>query len=322
MFISANPPSLCTCMLTLAGLSFFSRRLVKYTKPPLTLEAQADQLLSRGLEAGRDELVARLRSVSYYRLSGYSYTFRENGGDSFQKGTTLQEVWARYTFDRRFRLIVMDAIERVEICVRAELVYCLAHEQGAFGYADAANLPNLSAEVHTKFVAQLEEEYQRSKERFIQHFRATYGPDHPMPPYWMITELMTFGSLLTLYKGSPTHIKKAIASRFGVGDNVLQSWLGALNVVRNICAHHSRLWNRELGFRPMIPKKDARWHDPVKVPDSRIFGILTILKFLLDDIAPQSAWPERLETLHAEYPSVPRRSMGYPDDWADCPIWR
>lgn len=293
---------------------------MKYVKPALTFDEQTDLLLGRGMVAERPDLLSRLRSVSYYRLSGYWYPFRLED-DTFREGTTLAAVWSRYTFDRRFRLLVMDAIERVEICLRTELVYCLAHEQGAFGYSDSANLPGLSAEKYAKFIEQACDDYGRGREMFVKHFRTTYGADHPYPPYWVITELMTFGTLLTLFRGSPSAIKKRIAARFGVADKVFESWLGALNVVRNICAHHGRLWNRELGYKPMIPRKDARWHEPVEVPDDRAFGILTILRYLLDDIAPQSGWTGRLEELHVEYPAVPRRSMGYPDDWRDCPIW-
>lgn len=293
---------------------------MEYTKPPLTFEEQADLLLHRGLIADRGILLARLRSVSYYRLSGYTFPFRD-GGDTFRSGTTLDEVWARYTFDRRLRLMVMDAIERVEVCVRTELVYCLAHDQGAFGYLDADNLPGMTADMHERFLDELRKEYKRSSETFIKHFRDSYGEPHELPPYWMITELMTFGTLLTLFRRSPATVKRRIAARFGVADKVLESWLGALNVVRNICAHHARLWNRELGFKPMIPKKDPRWHDPVEIPDDRIFGILTILKYLLDDIAPQSEWPNRLADLQTCYPSIPMRSMGYPDAWESCPVW-
>jgi abortive infection bacteriophage resistance protein len=293
---------------------------VEYTKPPLTFEEQADLLLQRGLIADRSTLLARLRSVSYYRLSGYTFPFRE-GGDTFRSGTTLGEVWTRYTFDRRLRLVVMDAIERVEICVRTELVYCLAHEQGGFGYLSADNLPGITKEAHTRFLDELRKEYTRSGETFIKHFRNAYGQAHELPPYWMITELMTFGTLLTLFRGSPNAVKRRIAARFGVADKVLESWLGALNVVMNICAHLARLWNRELGFRPMIPKKDPRWHRPVEIPDDRIFGILTVLKYLLDDIAPQSGWTARLAALQESYPSVPMRSMGYPEQWESSPVW-
>lgn len=210
---------------------------MKYAKRALTVDEQADRLLGRGLVADRDELSARLRSVSYYRLNGYWYPFRLSD-DSLVEGTTLEAVWRRYTFDRQFRLLVLDATERVEICVRTELVYTLAHAQGPFGYCDAANLPNLSAESYADFIDKLDAECSRSHEPVIEHFCEKYGSEHDRPPCLMVTEPMTFGMLLSLFRGSPTSVKQNIARRFGVSGEVLMSWLRALNGVRNTCAQH------------------------------------------------------------------------------------
>lgn len=132
---------------------------------------------------------------------------------------------------------------------------------------------------------------------------------------------MTFGALLTMFRGTPSSVKQQIAGRFGAADTVFKSWLLSLNGVRNICAHHGRLWNRELGYKPKIPKGDARWHEPIHVSNGRVFGVLTIFKYLLDDIAPDTRWRARLGALLAEFPDVPRAPMGLPDNWLDCPIW-
>ena len=99
---------------------------VKYTKEPLTFEQQADRLIRRGMQGDRELIVARLASVNYYRLSGYCYPFR-NLDDTFRPGTTFAAVWQRYVFDRRLRLLVMDAIERIEVAVRFQLAYHHAH---------------------------------------------------------------------------------------------------------------------------------------------------------------------------------------------------
>ena len=88
-----------------------------YAKPALTFEAQADLLA-----ANRDELIARLKAVNYYRLSGYLYPFRDLPNDTFRPGADLDTVWRRYNFDRRLRLILLDAIERIEVAVRTRLV--------------------------------------------------------------------------------------------------------------------------------------------------------------------------------------------------------
>jgi abortive infection bacteriophage resistance protein len=296
---------------------------MKYAKPPLTLEQQADLRLSRGMEGDRAMMIDRLAVVNYYRLSGYWHPFRKLGDDTFKPNTTFEKVWQRYAFDRHLRLLVIDVIERIEIAVRAQLAYELAHRAGdPFAYAtDPAVLPGLSPDERTRFLTELAEETARSKETFAEHFRTKYGDQHLCMPIWMAAEIMTLGRNLTLYRGSHPDVRKAVAARFAVHDVVLKSWLLALNTVRNICAHHGRLWNRELGTKPKIPAKDEAWHTPIAVGNDRIFGILTICRHCLHRIAPQSHWPDRWRDLLAAYPFIPRGSMGIPKDWQQCPIW-
>lgn len=133
---------------------------------------------------------------------------------------------------------------------------------------------------------------------------------------------MSMGSLLTLYRGMASKIKKACASQYKVPHWILESWLLCLNTTRNICAHHARLWNRTLGIKPVIPSKDPEWHAPVEVQNDRIFSVLTLLRYVLEIVAPQSKWQDRFESLVARYPDVPLRDMGFPPNWKDCPIWK
>jgi len=295
---------------------------MEYSKPALTFEEQADRLLSRGLIADRDTLISRLKVVNYYRLSGYLYPFRRKD-DSYADGTTLEKVWRRYTFDRRLRLLVLDAIERVEVAAKTQIVYVLAHETGPFGYTKQTNLPKLDTQQFAYFLQRIFEETKHSREDYVLHFKKKYGAQNTYLPLWMLAEIMSFGELLTLFMGVETAIKQKIAAQYGVADVVLFSWLRSLNVTRNICAHHGRLWNRELGVRPMIPgeRKHPQWYTPVIVRNNRIFGTLTVLKFMLGFCAPQSGWPHRVSELLSIYPDVPITAMGFPPDWTKCPIW-
>lgn len=293
---------------------------MKYAKPPLTYEKQADRLISRGLQADKDVLISRLRAVSYYRLAGYLYPFR-NPDDSFKPGTTFEKVWQRYTFDRQLRCLVIDAIERVEIGIRTALVYEFAHRFGPFGYLQKQHFPNLRTNEHAQFLTRIYSETLRSKERFILHFKDRYGDCHEMPPLWMVTEIMPFGQASTFFRGVEKEVKYAVAHQYAVAFRIIESWHFALNAIRNICAHHGRLWNRELGIKPNIPRKDHRWHKPVQVGNNRIFGVLTILKYMLNHLAPQSEWPERLQSLLERYADVPKGPMGFSENWKECPIW-
>ena len=297
---------------------------MKYTKPPLTIDEQVELLLQRGMAGDPDLMAQRLTAVNYYRFSGYWYTFR-NPDDTFKPGTTFDLVWNTYVFDRHLRLLVMDAIERIEIAVRSLMAYHHSHEHGAFAYAiDSSSLPKMSSEKHNEFLDRIDDETERSKESFVQHFRTKYGDSHRYLPVWMVTEVMSFGSVLTFFRNSSSKVKTAVASEFGMPHKVFESWLLSLNTIRNIVAHHARLWNRVLGLKPIIPRiaDYPDWHTPVKVENKRVFAILTICRHCLREIAPQSKWMERLETLLARFSTIPTSYMGIPENWKECPIWK
>jgi len=297
---------------------------MKYTKPPLTVGQQASLLRRRGMIGTAVQMQRCLSTVSYYRLSGYWYPFREQD-DRFITGTSFREVWSRYTFDRRIRLLVMDAIERIEVAVRSNLAHHHAMEHGAFAYAmDPSSLPKLTPCRHTEFLERVAEETERSREAFVKHFRTKYGDRHVHLPVWMAVEIMAFGTLLTFYRGSSNRVKQAVASAFGVPAKVFDSWLLTMSVIRNICAHHARLWNRELGVKPLIPRqKDyPEWHQPARVENRRLFCVLTICQHCLRKLGLADDWAWRLKSLLQEYPDIPRVAMGFPDAWQSGPIWQ
>jgi len=297
---------------------------MKYEKPALTLEQQVERLINRGMEGDPPLMAERLAVVNYYRLSGYSFPFRNEDG-TFKPGTSFETVWRLYVFDRQLRLLVMDAIERFEVALRTQLAHHHTIAHGPFAYAtDRTSRPKMKRDQFAEFISAFLEEMGRSKEQFVKHYYSKYGDEHDFPPFWEAAEVMSFGSVVTFYKATTHQVKQSVASLFGIPDTVMESWLLALNTVRNICAHHSRLWNRELGNKPMIPRVEdyPEWHVPAKIPNDRIFGILTICKHCLNRIAPQSHWPDRLHTLLAAYPDIPLASMGFLEKWEESPMWR
>jgi abortive infection bacteriophage resistance protein len=297
---------------------------VNYTKPALTFPDQADLLLRRGLVApSKQAIIEKLQAVSYYRLSAYWYPFRRPD-DTLRPGTTLETVWRCYTFDRQLRLLVLDAIERIEISVRTKLVYQHTLKHGPFGYLDRARLPGLkNVSEHRDLLNRIHEEATRSREDFVRHFFSRYTSETDLP-LWMACELMTFGAMFTLFRGVETPIKQAVASDYGVADRVLESWLATFNQVRNLCAHHARLWNRAFGVRPQIPRsnKHPDWHRPIPITSDRMFGVMTVLHYLLQKVAPQSRWRQRWQNLLARYPKTPIAAMGFPPNWTDSPLWQ
>lgn len=299
---------------------------MKYDKPCLSFEKQADLLIARGLVTDRNALIQRLSVTNYFRLSGYLYPFRELDGDRFIAGTSLDQVWNVCRFDQRLRTLLLDAIEAVEVFTRTQLAYHFAQQHDAFDYHKEECLPNLERHQFLRWREKLETQVKRSlhsKEEFIVHFFDQYGDEHTRPPIWTLIELMDFGAMLTFYRGVDGGIRKEIARYAGVPEPVFSSWLLALNTIRNRCAHHLRLWNWTFGTPVKLPhqRKRPQWHQPA-ISNDRTGVIIFICRQLLDQISPQHQWADRVEQLFSEFPQISTRTMGLPNDWKNHSLWK
>ena len=297
----------------------------QYNKPPLTFEEQLAQLISRGLIVDNKTFsILKLSTISYYRLSAYWYPFRQrnSGGnvtDTFVSNTTFNECLNLYEFDRKLRLLVLDAIERIEVAVRTKITYFLAHIYGSFGYCDAKNFhPGFG---HREWLVDIEKEIGRSRDEFVMHYKKEYQ-GFPKLPIWMLTEIMSLGSLSKLYNGMKNDDKKAISQQFDVHHKTLVHWLHTLTYIRNICAHHSRLWNREFSIRPE-KIKEKEWLPPVTPRSDRIFYILLILRYLLKVANSEDGWFHVINRLIEPFTKqiTYRAAMGIPENWQQHPIW-
>jgi abortive infection bacteriophage resistance protein len=296
-----------------------------YLKPPLSFSQQAQRLNDHGLIINDINLVIeRLSTVSYYRLSAYWHPFK-GADDRFVAGTTFDQIWRRYTFDRHLRLLVMDAIERVEVAVlRTLMVEQFTLMYGPFGYRSITNYwPGCNQDEHNRLLSEIDAAFARSKETFVQHFRTKYTSE-PHPPLWMMVEVMTYGQLFTMFRQLRRQEQKNIAVKMGIHQPVLDSWLHTLNYVRNVVAHHARLWNREMPIRPKMPEQRHRpeFYTPASTSGERMFGVLSLLRYLISRVAPQSEWPQRVVHLLDEYREIPLTSMGFPTNWRDYPLWK
>ena len=302
---------------------------MRYEKRARSFEEQADLFLQRGLSADRQLLLDRLQSTNYYRLSSYLFTFRETP-ERYRSGTTLDDVWNLYRFDHFLRLILLDAIETIEVQVRTRLAYQFAHAHGPFAYLDRRLFPNFEDGKldFEKWENSLREQVKRScrkkgREDFVVHFFKKYGDAHEMPPIWMLVELMDFGSTLSFFRGVGVDIRRSVAEAIGQPEEVILSWLLALNSVRNRCAHHARLWNWKIGYPVLIPapRKFPKWHAP-RLANDQIGIILMICNYWLHRANPQHQWKSRVEALFRDFQNVELLRMGLPPDWTHLPLWQ
>jgi len=288
---------------------------MKYAKPALLYSDQLSLLISRNLDCGDHcRAIEWLQRIGYYRLSAYFVPFRDPVTHDFRAGTTLDHAVDLYKFDGGLRLLTMQAMDRIEVAIRAVVTYEMAHELGTFGYADPANF--VPAFDHKGFMKLIAREENRSSETFVDHYRTKYTSE-PHLPVWMATELISFGSLSQVYANLRAKLRKRIARRFNQPAPVFLSWLHALTAIRNICAHHSRLWNKELAVKPELPNA---WKAQ-GIDNRRFYIIALVIQTLLDDVSPQSRWKDRLKAHIDAYPSVDLAQMHLPPNWYQQAPW-
>ncbi|SEP81523.1 Abortive infection bacteriophage resistance protein [Ectothiorhodospira magna] len=236
-----------------------------FCKPAHSIKEQIETLRKRGLVIpDQDRAHHYLSNISYFRLSAYTRPFYQPGLQKhrFIEGVSFDDVLQLYVFDRELRLLLLDAIERLEVALRAQLGNTLAEHHGPHGYLN----PDLfdTRYKHGWLLERLEKVSQgREIESFLDHYRKTYHKAPSQPPIWMAVELLTFKEASTLFANLrlPKDTQR-IERHFGWKMPVLRSWFRSLSDLRNVCAHHGRVWNREFGSRPEMPKKvQIDWPD-------------------------------------------------------------
>lgn len=219
-----------------------------YTK---TFRSHADQLSllkERGLSIG-DVVGAEkiLESINYYRFTGYALPFMIDR-EHFRPNATFEDVLAICRYDAKLRDLLFEALEAIELDFRARFAYSFSRMFGALGYRKPVNFRDGGA--HAVTLAKIDAEISRSKEKCIQHFQQDYYPSEI--PIWAVVEVLSFGTLVGLYNNLRVDGAKEISKSYGIKWNILGSYLQHLSVLRNFCAHHSRLYDRKFyKFRPL-----------------------------------------------------------------------
>lgn len=315
-----------------------------YNKPALTIEKQIGLLEERGLIITDKERARRhLSNVSYYRLSAYMIPYRtinDKGArtNDFIPGTTWDDIYNLYKFDRKLRLLVFDAIERIEIALRSYMINQLSLKYGSH-WQDNKSIfrkPQLNHKTGKEYdiFKDIQNHINKQlnankKETFIEHYVSTYN-NPPTPPSWMSLELLYFKELSKICQNlEKRNDRTDIAKAFGVKDDkVFCSWLHTLNYVRNKCAHHARLWNILMDITPTkYENKDPEmvWlsKDEVqKVQSSKIYYTLCIILFLLETVNPKTHFRNHFIDLLEKYPNVNVGYMGFPEGWREHPLWK
>lgn len=316
-------------------------------KPPATIDEHICLLRKRGMEVDEELASQWFANVSYYRLSGYFYSYRQllpepdahghHRSDTFLDNTSFCDVACLYEFDRKLRTLLHDGIERIEVALRTQIgqVVCaedsLAYQKNE-NFRDSFNLEEWQ-DVASHRVSRALKHNQG-----IAHYHAVYG-DYP---FWVLAEVLDFSDLSILYSGLRSAHQHAIARGLGIDIDVevlrrnqrekfknnhpLGRWLEQITVVRNACAHHARLWNRTV---PPASTTALRTLEQMSVlpqgQSERIFGTIMVMAYMMRSISPGSTWSSKISHLITDsYLPLRNRNLselGFPSNWHTSTIW-
>ncbi|MFZ4796853.1 MAG: Abi family protein [Bacteroidia bacterium] len=296
------------------------------SKPPKNIQEQIALLQSRNLQfKDINKAPHFLSNISYYRLKGYWWELQDDfTNHHFKDNSYFEDVIDFYNFDRHFRLIAFNAIERIEIALRTKLIYHLSLTFGSEWYLNPALFDKQKE--FSSFISKIYSDMGRSSEEFMVKHYQNHPTEHPES--WKALEVLTLGTLSKLYQNLKHQLpeKNQIAREFGLyNQKYLVSWLLTITVIRNVIAHHGRLWNRVI-----INKYDWPQTTPTPIlnyiPNNhqrrKIFPILSAIIYINNEISPGNHIKQELLNLFNQFPNIQLSKMGFPANWQNEPIWK
>jgi abortive infection bacteriophage resistance protein len=277
-----------------------------------------------------------LKNISYYRLKGYWWDMQTDYTlHTLKPNTYFEDIVERYNFDRHLRLILFDAIERIEIALRTKMIYHLSISYGGLWYLNPALFEITTITLndgtvktnHQNTLDELQKEFNRSQEIFIKDHRYRH-PDKDADA-WKTLEVASMGTLSKLYKNLKHQLpeKATIAKEMGLNlHSELSSWLEAIAYVRNIIAHHSRLWNRNMVKKPtdQLNNPIGRWFtNPLEpVQTKKPFLIISSMVYLCNMVTPGHQIKTKILDLFNTNPTIPIYKLGFLNNWQKEPLWQ
>jgi len=286
---------------------------MKYSKPSITIKEQIDLLKKRGLIVNdKKDLSKYLSNISYYHLSSYFKHFQKN--DHFYDRVTFDDILNIYVFDQKLRLLLLDVLERIEKSFKCRLVYELATKYNDSHWLSDEKYFEDKENYYKRTVAGILDKLPCSKETYIKHYYQKYSePQHP--PTWTIIDSLTFGQSVMIYGQLTKENKKLIAQTYDLNKKHVQNWMYALSIIRNFCAHHSRLWNKNMIIT--LNKRVGIYKDLFSNSHrNRLWNYIVIIQIINCKFNPDSKWTERLYNIIQEH-NINVSHMDFPEDWMD-----
>ena len=237
-----------------------------------------------------------------------------------------------YVFDKKLKLLALDALERIELAVRVDVAHTLgardpmAHENpaclhGHFTKKKIGHGPTQGRTRHEVWLDKYQTLLRRArKQAFVQHHEMQYG----QLPIWVAVEVWDFGLLSQLFAGMTHADQETVAKNYGFArGKAFAQCLRSLNFIRNVAAHHGRLWNLNVLERAAVPLGQT-----LSVDNARPYFYFCLMQQLLRVICPKSQWGRRfVQLLREEFPAPKNHvfslaDMGAPPDGHAHVLWQ
>lgn len=298
-----------------------------FNKQSLTAEEQINLLILRGLRIiDKQSAINIIKRVGYYHLSSYMRNFQKDEQHNFQENVEFNDIYNLFNFDQELRHITFAAIEKVEIAYRTAISNVMCKKYGSHWFIRKESFRKKINKETNKEVDCVQEckeiinkEIRKKDNEYAETFIANYYNKYlapELPPFWMVIETFTIGSLNKLFQLINLDDKTEIIKYLGMTEDAkfirTTNWLYALSVVRNICAHHSRLFNRV--FR-IAPTKHIKIGELQKANNNTFYYIAMIINFYLILMSKDHSFEDNLQILFAKYPQINKSKMGFPVNW-------
>lgn len=273
----------------------------------------------------KNKALQALEFIGYHRLLIYMRPLQDPQKRFFAT-VKFEDILRLYDFDRRLRLVFLDAIDRLEVAFRSAIINTLALDNtcGPHFYLDAIHFRD--GQAHRGLLKQVLG-LRDNGNASVKHYYDTYNTP-ALPPAWIVLEAMTIGQLSCLFNDLHIDHRKTVAVKFGYDESVLVTWLKSLTLLRNVCAHHGRLWNASITASAPKYANTIQSEFPSHNDRGRIFARAVVVQALLINIDPTSDWKLRFKDLLETLPistlakaGLTTAEMGLVPGWQARPFW-
>lgn len=302
--------------------SFMGCFMYQYPKQILTITQQVQSYIDAGMTiTSRGDVEKALKSVGFYRLRGYSFQLYDNATKKYVPGTKFEDILKLYQFDQELSVLIFSMISKIEVALRVRLVEALLTHGDALILQDSSIFKE--KKMYWQNMSTIASEIARSNDVFIKH---NFDNHEGEVPVWAVVEVLSFGTLSKIIK----NLKTGSGSSYSIlaanyqytskkgnlvnpSQKMFASWVQGVSVLRNMCAHNSRIYNRTIHTTPEILDVDKITPPPAH---NGLYQILLAMKYLRSSDEEWAVFVDEFDKLIQNNNSViSLTAMNLPTDW-------